>query len=131
LKKVNKSARIQFRTDKETSEEISIIAETTGEKISSTCDRLIKEALEARKLDKGINAFIPLLEKALQHPMKSLENRLAGINVKTNLQAGISRYLLEEALQGRGRDIYALVEEARIKALLDLKAKTAKNESDE
>lgn len=118
-----KSKKIQVHTNDQVYKEIENIKLTTGESASSICSKLIEEALNARSATAGVDALIPVLEKALANPLKSLENRLAAINAKTNIQAGVARYLLEKALASKDRDILAMVEEARKKAVLDLQTK--------
>lgn len=96
-----------------------------GETESEFVRRVLKKAVAEESVDEVTDSLLPIIRKSLREVLHPAEERLAKINAKTAIQSGSAYYLLLKVLELVDVDVRELKEEARKKAVADLRSRSS------
>lgn len=123
---------ITVRLDMETFNALQLLAQQRGEHVAVITRRVIEDYLASKSAVDGVDVISVALRKVIRAELKPTEERLAKINAKTAIGALTSMYLnyfvIKEGKFNMGLSPKELYEEARVKAVADLRQRDQDNE---
>lgn len=108
---------MRIRLDVELEKQITALAERRGESKAELCRKLLRKAVQQELANEGIDEIYMAVRQAMQDVLKPVEERLAKINAKTAIAAATSMYTNAEVLGNMGKDVRAIHERSRKKAV--------------
>lgn len=125
-----KNEYAHFRISASLKSDIEASSAKNNETLTETFNRLLSKAIQYEKAGSSMDDILPLIRQAVKDSIKPSVERLAKINAKTNIQAGIALHLMMEALEKSNKDITHSYEVARKKAVAELRVKNVDIEFD-
>lgn len=115
--------QLRFRVHPDIHAAVEANAKRREEDMSVYCRRIIENAVAEDAANDGLDLIKEALRETLKDVLQPQIERLAKINSKTNIQAGMSLHLLLESLEMANVDIIEAAQTARKKAVADLQAR--------
>jgi hypothetical protein len=112
---------VMVRMESDMKKELENIASERGEKLAEVARTFLKEAIQRYHLEKGSDQLQYEVRRAVRDAIDSSVERLAKISAKGTIGANTSMYMLFEMLARDDLDAMAIYENARKKAIQNLK----------
>lgn len=110
-----------LKMERDVETKIHMLMEKQGETKAEIMRRCLRRGVELEMLEDNIDPLVSLVRKALFDVQKPMEERLAKITAKASIAAATSMYSNLEVLGHLGKDIRAIHELSRKKAVAFVK----------
>lgn len=108
---------MRIRLEQDLEKQIAALAERRGESKAELCRRLLRKAVQQELAGEGIDEIYISVRRAMQDVLKPVEERLAKISAKSAIASATSMYTNAEVLGSMGKDVKAIHERSRKKAV--------------